>query len=294
MQEALSAHIVILNYNGEAILPECLPSIVEAVRTAKTPTTITVLDNLSQDGSEAYIRSHFPEVAFVKAPQNLVLCSYNAFLKTITEPIAILLNNDIRVDSNFIDPLVARFAEDPDTFLVAPRIMSFDGARVESGATRAGFKYGLFWTDARYPGYEAHTMIPSSTFSSGFGAVSTEKFLKLNGYDPLYLPGICEDSDLSLRAVRKGFHLYYEPQSLVYHMGQASFKKAFTDLKRETIAYRNTFFFMWKNFSGLRFWVYHVAFLPWRLLYALGKGRLGFLIGLLEAIWEYPKRRKTA
>lgn len=276
--------IVILNYNGEEMLAKCLPSISEAVRHAKTPTAVTILDNLSADKSEEYVRKNFLEMEFVRAPENLVLCSYNEYLKKMTEPIAILLNNDIRVDKNFIDPIAEKFEDDPKTFLVAPRIYSFDGKFIEGVDTRARMKFGMFWASARYPGYEAHTMVPSSTFASGFGAFSREKFVELGGYSMLYLPGILEDMDLCLKAQRAGYHLYYEPRCLVFHMGQASFKKTFSDRKRETLAYRNTFLFMWKNYHGLRFWAAHIFFLPFRMVWMLLKGRWGFAIGFFEAV----------
>lgn len=280
----LSVRIVILNYNGEEMLPKCLPSIVEAAHAARTPTAVTVLDNLSQDQSESYVVRNFPDVEFVKAPQNLVLCSYNSYALKPAEPVLIFLNNDIRVEKDFIDPLVAKFEEDPETFLVAPRVHTFDGREIEAVDSRFGIKYGMLWSSARYPGYEAHTMIPSRTAASGFGAFSREKFLTLGGYDTRYLPGTLEDLDLCCRAARAGYALYYEPRSLVYHMGQASFKKAFSDLHRSTLAYRNTFLFLWKNFHGLRFWLQHVLWLPVRLLWALLMGRLGFVAGFVEAL----------
>jgi GT2 family glycosyltransferase len=280
---SFKARIVILNYNGEEMLAKCLPSLLEAVRHAKTPTAVTILDNLSTDNSEEYVRKNYPEIEFVRASQNLVLCSYNDYLKTVCEPIAILLNNDIRVEKDFIDPLVEKFTEDTATFLVAPRVMSFDGKTIEAADTRARMKWGMFWASARYPGYEAHTMVPSRTFASGFGAFHRKKFLELGGYDLRYLPGIMEDADLCFKAQRAGCHLYYEPKSVVFHMGQASFKKAFSDLKRETLAYRNTFFFMWKNFHGARFWAAHLFFLPLRMIWMLLRGRWGFVIGFFEA-----------
>ena len=286
----LKARIVILNYNGEEMLAKCLPSILEAVRHAKTPTAVTILDNLSTDGSESLVRRDFADMEFVKASENLVLCSYNDYLKTIPEPVVILLNNDIRVDKDFIDPMVERFREDPATFLVAPRIHSFDGSSVESVDTRARMKLGLFWSSAQYHGFEAHAMIPSETFASGVGAFSREKFVELGGYDRRYLPGIMEDADLCLRAQRAGYHLYYEPRSLVYHMGQASFKRGFSDLRRETLANRNTFLFMWKNFHGPRFWISHLFFLPTRFVWSLLKGRISLMLGFFEAFWGTLQR----
>lgn len=284
------ARIIVLNYNGAGLLRECLPSLIRACRKADLAAPVTVLDNLSTDSSEQFVQENHPEAVFVKAPKNLVLCSYNDYLTHISESVVILLNNDIRVDEDFIPPLVTKFQDDPKTFLVAPRVMSFDGSRIDAARTKAKLRFGLFWTSGRYPGYEQEAMFPSETFSSGFGAFSRKKFLELGGYDERFLPGIMEDADLCLRAKRAGFHLYYEPQSVVYHMGQASFKKAFGSEKIRILAHRNNFFFMWKNFKGWKFWGIHLFFLPFRLLLSCFRGDWTLLKGLIQALQLQMKK----
>jgi len=276
--------IIVLNYNGAALLPQCLPSIVTAAQRAQLKTETTILDNLSTDAGLDYVASAFPEVTVVRAAQNKVLCSYNDYLRQIEEPVVILLNNDIRVDPGFVNPLVRKFAEDSRTFLVAPRVMSFDGTRVEAGRSKAGIRFGIFWCKARYPGYETEAFDPSSTCSSGFGAFSKKGFLELGGYDERYLPGIMEDVDLCYRAQKRGYHLYYEPQSVIFHIGQASFKKAFGEAKMSEVAHRNNFLFMWKNFSGFQFYFSHIFFLPLRLLWAALKGNRAFVRGFWNAL----------
>lgn len=275
--------IIILNYNGADLLPQCLPSIVQAAQKAKSKTRVVVLDNHSTDRGLEYVRREFPSVEIVRAPANKVLCSYNDYLPQISEPVALLLNNDIRVDENFVDPLAEKFVTDPDCFMVAPKVMSFDGKKVEAGRAKSGIRWGFFWCDARYAGYEKELDTPSETASSGFAAFSREKFLKLQGYDERYLPGILEDVDLCYRAKLAGFRLYYEPKSIVYHMGQASFKKKFGN-KVAVIAHRNNFLFMWKNFKGLGFWIPHIFFLPLRLLFALLKGNFAMVLGFFQAL----------
>ena len=278
------ARIIILNYNGKLLLPQCVPSIIQATQKSSHAVPITVLDNRSQDDSLDYIRKEFPHVEIAVAPENLVLASYNNYLTKMSEPIAILLNNDIRVDENFIDPMIQKFDEDPKTFLVAPRVMSFDGKTVEAGNTRAFYRFGIFSCNARYQGYEQDILKPSETYSSGFGAFSREIFLQFGGYDNRFFPGIMEDVDLCHRARQKGYSLYYEPRSIVYHMGQATFKKTYGALKVQSIAQRNTFLFMWKNFRGWRFWLNHCFWLPFRLFYALVKGNTSMLIGFWNAL----------
>ena len=290
--ETLRVRIVILNYNGVNLLPQCLPGIVQAAQRASFPTKVTVLDNLSQDNGLEYVRKEFPEVEIYNAPENKILCSYNEYLPKISEPVVIFLNNDIRVDEGFVDPLVRKFQRDPQTFLTAPRVMSFDGTRLEAGRTEAKIKWGIFWAGAQFPGFEEQAKIASETYSSGFGAISREKFLELGGYDTRFHPGIFEDIDLSYRARQKGYKLYYEPDSVVYHMGQASFKKAFGARGISVMAHRNNFLFMWKNFSGFKFWIGHLFFLPFRLLFALCQGKIALAAGFLEALKKQSSLKK--
>lgn len=289
-EEAPRVRIVILNYNGKDLLPVCLPSIVLAARSASYPTAVTVLDNQSTDGGLIYVRNLYPEVEVVEAPENKILCSYNDYLPQVSEAVVILLNNDIRVEEDFIDPLVRRFLLEPRTFLAAPKVMSFDGKSVEAGRTEAKMKWGIFWASARWPGYEKETDTPSPTYSSGFGAFSREKFLELGGYDQRFAPGIFEDIDLAYRAQKKGWLLFYEPRSVVYHMGQATFKKKFGENKIRVLAHRNNFLFMWKNFSGPGFWIPHALLLPFRFLFA---GILKSDWSLLQGFAEALKKEKS-
>ncbi len=289
MDQFPETRVIILNYNGAELLPKCLPSIMEAAR--KTGfTRVTVLDNCSTDNGLDYVTANFPDCQIERAPSNRLLCSYNDYVPKVKEPVVILLNNDIRVHRDFIEPLLTHFIRDPLTFLVAPRVMTFDGKTIESGRSKAKIRFGLFECTAHYLGYEKEALQSSETFSSGFGAFSREKFIALKGYDDLYLPGIMEDVDFCYRAQKEGYRLYYEPQSIVCHIGQVSFKKRFGSFKIAVLAHRNSFLFMWKNFSGPKFWIPHLFFLPLRLSFALLKGNLALALGFLNAL--IPKRKR--
>jgi len=247
------------------------------------PCRVVVLNNPSEHDGLEYVRNAFPQVEVVQAPENKVLCSYNAYLSAVTDDVAILLNNDIRVDENFVAPLVAPFS-DEKVFLSAPKVMSFDGKSVEAADSRARIRFGLFWCSARYPGHEANIDRRGPTFSSGFGAFRTKLFNRLGGYDERYLPGIFEDVDLCLRARRAGYDLVYEPASIVYHMGQASFKDAFKQRGLEVLAARNQFLFLWKNYSGPAFWLSHLFWLPLRFIFNALRGRTALWAGFWQAL----------
>lgn len=280
----LTARIVVLNYNGEEILQKCIPSLIQAVKGSTHTVALTVLDNCSTDSSKKVMSENFPEVDYVEADENLVLCSYNDYVKNMKEDVAILLNNDIRVAEDFIDPMLKLFQENEKLFLVAPLVKSFDGTEIEAARTKTGLKWGMFWATARYEGYLNDYLQHSETDSSGFGAFSVKLFNQLGGYDSRYLPGTLEDIDICYRAKKEGWKLLYEPKSIVYHMGQTSFKKKYGLNKTAILAQRNTFYFMWKNFSGFQFWVKHLFFVPLRLIFALFTGRINFLIGFWYAL----------
>ena len=275
--------IIILNYNGAELLPQCLPSIMQAARQTNF-TQVTVLDNCSTDEGLSYVSKNFHDCCIERTTSNRLLCSYNDYLLKIKEPVIILLNNDMCVDRNFVMPLVEYFMKDPLAFLAAPKVMTFDGKTVESGRSKARMRFGIFECTAHYSGYVEEILKPSETFSAGFGAFSRDKFNRLEGYDELYLPGIMEDVDLCYRAQKLGYHLYYEPQSIVYHIGQVSFKKRFGTYQTAVLAHRNNFWFMWKNFSGSKFWIEHLFFLPLRLMFAVLRGNWAFVKGFFGAL----------
>lgn len=276
--------VVILNYNGERILRECLPSVIEACRRAQTPSGLTVIDNRSSDRSADVLRHDFSAVDVWVSPQNKVLCTYNEYIKRIDEPVVIFLNNDIRVDPDFIDALAKPFEKGEDVFMVTPRCMSFDGSRYEGGRCRSCIRGGLFWSASVFEGYENQIGNPGFTMAAGFGAFDRKKLLELGGYDDLYLPGRLEDNDICFRAWRRGWKCLYEPSSVVYHMGASAFNEKYGADKTLTLAQRNSFLFFWKNIRDGRYLLEHVLMLIPRLLHAALTGKWALVRGFGEAL----------
>lgn len=284
--------IIVLNYNGTEILPCCLPSLVEAARKASFPTGVTLLDNCSTDRSVEWVRRNCPEVRVAQALKNRFLVSFNDYVQQIDEDIVILMNSDIKAEPHFVDPLVRVFVEHADAFMASPQSFTFDGSRYEAGRTRASIRAGIFWSSANFPGCEELSKQAGVTFASGFGAFHRKKFVSLGGYDDLYLPGIMEDADLGFRAWREGYRSYYVPKSRVFHMGQASFQKAFGKKGLLTLAHRNMFLFIWKNIQDASIWAEHLLLLAPRLIYALLRGKTEFIVGFFQALHTWPEARQ--
>ena len=98
-------HLIILNYNGRHLLAECLPSVVAAARASRHRCEVVVIDNDSADDSVVWLEEHYPEVRVVRRP-NRGLSSYNEVVAGLPGPVAVLLNNDIKLDEHCLDPLV--------------------------------------------------------------------------------------------------------------------------------------------------------------------------------------------
>ena len=286
----LTVHILVLNYNASSLLPETLPTILDAASASRFACRVSVIDNESTDDSVGVINSNFPEIQVIPMP-NRILCSYNDALPGISEDIVILLNNDIKVDKDFIDPLVAPFENTRDIFLVTPKNMDYDGKNVSAGYSRPWMSFGLFKCAnfmAEAAQHRGEGAIPSFAAGSA-GAYDRKKFIELGGYDPIYLPGTVEDMDLCFTAWKKGYRCLYEPKSVVYHKGQMSFHRRFGKTGTSAMNARNIYFFMWKNLDDPLLWLEHVFFLFPRFVWSACRGQFYWVSGFFRALARYPE-----
>jgi GT2 family glycosyltransferase len=240
------------------------------------------VDNGSTDGSLELLARDWPDVPVWREP-NRGLASFNAVLARLTEPVVLLLNNDVKLAADAVGPLVAAVAGNPDALFSAPQCWTFDGRLYEGMRTRVRTRFGLVQGMSRVPGHEAHVGRPDLTAAAGpVLAVDRLKFLALGGYDPVFFPGRVEDLDLGFRGWMAGWRGYYVPESLAYHRGFGSFGPAFGRAGCDRLALRNSLIFAWKNLSGRRL-AGHLAWLPVRLAHALARGRLALISALFEA-----------
>jgi GT2 family glycosyltransferase len=279
---AQRTRILVLNYNGRALLAECLPSILEAAAVVPMPCAVTVVDNGSTDGSVEELADHWPGVGILREP-NRGLASFNVVLERLDEPVVLLLNNDVKLAPGAVGPLVRAVADQPDALFAAPKCWSFDGAEYEGMRTRVRSRFGLIQGMCRVPGYETQVDRAGLTAAAGpVLAVDRVRFLALGGYDPLYFPGRIEDLDLGFRGWMAGWRGYYVPEAVAYHRGFGSFGPTFGRAGCDRLAARNSLLFAWKNLRGRRL-AAHLAWLPARIAHALATRRIAFVSALIEA-----------
>lgn len=95
-----------------------------------------------------------------------------------------------------------------------------------------------------------------------------EKMLELGGFDEIFSPFYWEDADLAIRALRRGYHLVYEPKSKVYHQTSSTIASYRSNTRRRLVSMRNKFLFSWRHLQGAAAWSSHIAF---TLLSLLGR-----------------------
>lgn len=280
---SLHVNLVILNYRGRLLLERFIPSWIRSAEKSSYPCRVTVLDNGPEDGSETFVRSRYPGVAWVGAPENKVLCSYNAFAQAAAEDILILLNNDIETEEGFVDPLVEPFLKDPDVFFVA----------THGDLPIVRRRWGIFSAELDYAGYAERIEHGGAPFSAGIGAFDRKKFLELGGYDELFLPGRYEDVDLCYRGWKKGWIGVYAPQSRKKHLGGVSFNKAFTPDETQAMVFRNGILFMTKNITDPFFFILFVLGTFARVVFCALTLRKPYLEGFAAALGCLGRARRS-
>ena len=238
-----SVCLAILNYNGKKHLEQLLPTACAAAEEYPGTCAVVLLDNKSIDDDVAWAGNKFPSVETVVAPRNNFLFSYNWLVPKRPEDVLVFLNNDLKVDHEFLAPLVRHF-ESPDVFSVSARSYDWNGGEVISGPANLEFKNGFYsWNFDTQCQKTRHTLFTSG----GFMAVDRNKFLELGGFNQLFAPAYCEDVDLCFRAWRRGWRCIYEPDSIVRHRQQASWANRSAN-SLDSLQLRSLLLMQWSTF----------------------------------------------
>lgn len=123
MKKAPSISIIIVNYNGVYLLRDCLSSVYKS-NYPKNKYEVIVVDNNSQDGSCSFIRKNFPKVKLVRQKSNTGFATGNNIgYKHASGKYIVLLNNDTKVDPNWLSELAIVATQDSKVGIVASKIL---------------------------------------------------------------------------------------------------------------------------------------------------------------------------
>ncbi len=218
------AAVVILNYNGVHHLEEFLPSVVKHSGNH----SIIVVDNGSTDESVAFLNKHYSQVKLIEFKDNHGYCGgYNKAISQIEEEYLILLNSDIEVTGNWIDPVLELMDSNSEIAAAQPRILSYRQKEYFEYAGAAGGmmdKYGYPFCKGRI---FQHLEKDESQYTGSYpifwatGAclfIKKQAFELVGGFDASYFAHM-EEIDLCWRLQHKGFKIFYCGESSIYHLG---------------------------------------------------------------------------
>lgn len=206
--------VVIVNFNGERLLPECLAAL--AAQTV-APDEIVVADNGSRDGSLALLRTQHPHVRALALGRNLGFGGgANRGVRATAAPWVCVLNSDATPAPDWLAQLVAA-PRDERTWALGSVLVSAATGRIESAGDQysaAGFAYKLL----RDRPLEELPRQPYRVFAAPGAApvFRRDVFDALGGYEERFFL-YYEDIDLAFRAVLTGWHALLVPTARVVH-----------------------------------------------------------------------------
>lgn len=222
--------IAILNWNGKHWLERFLPNVILYSQEA----TIYVIDNDSTDNSVKFLEQNFPTIKIIKNDKNTGFAGgYNEGLKHISEEIYCLLNSDVEVTENWIEPIVELFKKNPEIAAIQPKIRSFEAdpyfefAGAGGGLIdNLGYPYcrgRIFENLEEDKGqYDDETEI---FWASGCALFIRKKdYWSMNGLDERFFAHQ-EEIDLCWRLKNVGRKIYYCGKSTVFHVGGGTLNK---------------------------------------------------------------------
>ena len=272
-----AASVVIPNWNGRDLLEKYLPSVIDALSDSPQ-NEIIVVDNGSDDGSAEFVREHFPQVRVLALEHNLGFGGgSNAGFQAAINDIVVLLNSDMRVERNFLQPLLDGFKchgfDDDKTFAVSCQIFFTDPdkPREETGLTEGWWSQGGLRVGHRIEP-EIRQLYPCFYGGGGSCAFDRRKFLELGGFDELLKPFYLEDTDLGYLAWKRGWKVLYQPASVVYHEHRGTIGKRFSEAYIQSVLKKNFLLFTWKNIHAWRWLGSH-------FVYTWGGATLSWLAG---------------
>ncbi|GAA3740894.1 glycosyltransferase family 2 protein [Flavobacterium ginsengisoli] len=285
--------VVILNWNGVKLLEQFLPSVIQYSEGA----TIYVADNDSTDNSIAFIAEQFPTVKIVKNSGNHGFAKgYNDALQHIDAEIYALVNSDIEVTENWLQPILDTFEKEHQTAIIQPKILDFKNKEYfEYAGAAGGFidKYGfpfcrgrIFDTIEKDNG-QYDTNIELFWASGACFFIRKNIFHELEGFDESFFAHQ-EEIDLCWRAANEGHVIKYNYQSVVYHVGGATLQQG--NPKKTYLNFRNSLLMLVKNLpsKGLFFVIFFRMVLDGIAgVRFLIQGKFGHTFAILKAHFSF-------
>jgi GT2 family glycosyltransferase len=239
--------VIILTYNREADVLECL----ESVSHLDYPNfEIVVVDNGSSDNTLAKIRKIYPPVRIIENGRNLGFAEgNNVGIRKTSTPYVLILNDDTVVGKNLLKDLVEALDADPRAGLAGPKVLYY-GAKDRiwcAGAKISPFGYAAHLGKGRTK--EHCDSARAVDYVCGCAVlIKREVFDKIGLLNAEYFTYF-EDADYCFRARKAGYRCLYVPSPTVWHKARAEW---ITSPAQAYYYMKNAFVFAKKNLKGLK------------------------------------------
>lgn len=244
--------VVILNWNGCEMLRSFLPSVLRY--SEADGVEICVADNASTDQSVEVLKNEFPSVRLILLDENHGFAEgYNLALRQVEAEYVVLLNSDVEVTENWLQPLAAYLDAHPEVAACQPKIRSWRQRELfEYAGASGGFidRYGYPFCRGRIMGVVEADKGQYDCVLPVFWATGAALFIRLadyreaGGLDGRFFAHM-EEIDLCWRLRARGRGIVCIPQSTVYHVGGATLKKE--NPQKTFLNFRNNLVMLYKN-----------------------------------------------
>lgn len=242
--------IAILNWNGKDLLQKFLPSIL----LYSPHTNIYVIDNASTDYSVKFLQENFPQVIIIQNDKNYGFAKgYNEGLKHIEEPYLALVNSDVEVTENWLNPIQNIFDNEPETAVIQPKILDYNRpTHFEYAGAAGGFidQYGFPFCRGRIFNTIEEDLGQYDDIMEIFWAsgacffIRNSVYKQSGGFDEDFFAHQ-EEIDLCWRIQNVGEKIKYCGLSVIYHVGGATLQ--YHNPWKTYLNFRNSLLMMYKN-----------------------------------------------
>ena len=271
--------IVILNWNGKKYLEQFLPSVSA---TTYGNYEIIAADNCSSDESVSFLQQTYPFIRIIRLAANYGFAKgYNEALKQVQADYYVLLNSDVEVQANWLQPMVELLEKDKSLAGCQPKMLAQRNKNCFEYAGAAGGwidKYGYPFAKGRvfdvceedHGQYNDESLIFWASGAAMF--IRSSVFHEVGGFDE-YFFAHQEEIDLCWRIQLAGYKFSSCPRSVIYHLGGGTLPKGNT--KKTYLNFRNNHIMLAKNLPWSEKWWK----IPFRIFLDAISGCKGLLSG---------------
>lgn len=239
--------IIIPVYNQFDYTYECLKSIL--TNTSGVEYEVIIADDLSTDKTKN-IKRHVKGITVVRNQKNLkFLLNCNNATNYAKGKYILFLNNDTQVTESWLSSLVQLLESNEEIGMVGSKLVYPDGTLQEAG--------GIIWSDATGWNYgrnddpqkPEYNYVREVDYISGASIlIKKDLWNQIGGFDELFAPAYCEDSDLAFQVRKLGYRVMYQPASIVIHYeGISNGIDLNSGIKKYQVENNQKFREKWKN-----------------------------------------------